>query len=409
MPRPSIAVLGGGVLGITNALALALMGARVTVYTRHRADTDQGRHRPLMASLYPAASVIPHRVTVDDVVAHMRDSQACFEVLRRSGTCGVRLQRHYEVFETPPNGPPDYAEAMHGFSMLPADGSGTPHVPRRPGVEAVFGWRFRTYVADPPTYLPRLFHLFEQLGGEITQRTLTRDALDDLSEDVLVNALGAGSRAVFPDDRPATFLRGCLVYADAPPTGRMPGPTPLASYNYTPTSDVYPTHDGTPGTLYVYPRLDAWVLGGSARPGRITPDGEWSGQPIAGPTRTVDGQTVPASVVETNAAILQQWTGHDVLSGRLRATFGVRYVRDPEDEGVCLRSEVINGRRVIHCHGHGGAGVTLSWSSACRVLRLLFQNNRVTNAFSPPSSSPSESEDVLLQHLFAVIQRCIGQ
>jgi D-amino-acid oxidase len=37
---------------------------------------------------------------------------------------------------------------------------------------------------------------------------------------------------------------------------------------------------------------------------------------------------------------------------------------------VRLEREELGGRTVIHCYGHGGAGVTLSWGCAAEVVGL---------------------------------------
>jgi D-amino-acid oxidase len=38
---------------------------------------------------------------------------------------------------------------------------------------------------------------------------------------------------------------------------------------------------------------------------------------------------------------------------------------------VRLESEVHGSSRVVHCYGHGGAGVTLSWGCADEVASLV--------------------------------------
>lgn len=409
MSQTSIAILGAGVSGATTAVVLALLGYDVTIYADHRADRCLGDDRPAFASLYPAASVIPHAVTVDDPVVHTRDAQACFEVLRRDGTFGVRRQLHYEVFEHPVNDP-DYAPALHGFERLPADGSGAPGVPRRPGAERVYGWSFDVYFAETPAYLPRLFDLIDVLDVDVRQRHVSRETLSEIPGDVLVNCLGAGSQTVFPDARPATFLRGLLVLADPPgpavhqPSGRF------FSYNYTPSASCYSTATGEPAGVYAYPRTDAWVLGGTKQSGRRTDDGDWMGEPVVGSTTEVSGYDVPDPVLDVNAQILRDLTGLDPLATSRRAICGYRYARDLHGEGVRLGIEedpgVHGGRPVIHNAGHGGAGVTLSWSCAARVAGRLLAHTKRPAAPSLPSHAPVAGS--LQSTLSTVIGRLSG-
>lgn len=376
------------------------------MYARHRADRCLGDDRPAFASLYPAASVIPHAVTVDDPSAHTRDAQACFEVLRRDGTFGVRRQLHYEVFERPVDDP-DYASALTNYQRLPSDGSGAPGVPRRSGADRVYGWSFDVYFAETPAYLPRLFDLLGALNVEIEKRHVTRDTLPDVPGDVLVDCLGAGSRTVFPDPRPATFLRGLLVLADPPGPAVHLSSGRRFSYNYTPSASCYRTADGDPAGVYAYPRSDAWVLGGTKQPGRLNDEGTWEGDPVVGPTTQISGYAVPTPVLDVNAQILRDLTGLDPSSTPRRAICGYRYARDVQDQGVRLGEEEgadagLN-RPVIHNAGHGGAGVTLSWSCAARLARVLL--SRTGRPSLPPRSAHAPVTARLRTALTAVVEQ----
>jgi glycine/D-amino acid oxidase-like deaminating enzyme len=364
----SVGILGGGVNGVTTGLLLQLLGYGTCIYTRRRADAARGEPVPAFASLYPAASIIPHAVTVDDPARHLALAQSFFEILRQSGSCGVRLQRHFELFERPTPTPP-YADATHDFERLPEDGTAADGIPRRPGADAVFGWRFRCYFAETPTYLARLFALYETAGGQIETRDLSREDLKTLPEDAFVNALGAGGPSLFADDRPRSFLRGTLVHV-APP-GPLLHHGEVVSYNYAPSFAAYPTAHDEPGGLYVYPRTDTWLLGGSKRPGSLDEAGRWTGEPLACETTSIGGQDVPAPIVRENAAILNRLLGVDITQQSMRATVGYRFARDLQGDGVRLDTSAVDDRLVVHNYGHGGAGVTLSWSCAVEVARHL--------------------------------------
>lgn len=383
----SVAILGGGVNGVTTGLLLQLLGYGTAIYTRRRADAARGEDVPTFASLYPAASIIPHAVTVDDPAHHFDLSQSFFEVLRQSGTCGVRLQRHFELFESPTS-PPDYLSSAHDVDLLPETGTDAPGIPRRPAADAVYGWRYRCYFAETPTYLARLFALYETTGGRVKERTLTRDGLADLPEDAFVNALGVGGPRLFEDDRPHSVLRGTLVHVSPP--GPVLHEGEMVSYNYRPSPEAYPTPDGTPGGLYVYPRSDAWLLGGSKRPGTLDGDDQWSGPPLACDTMRVSGREIPAPIVRENASILQELLDVDVTRHPMQSTVGYRFARDLDGEGVRLDTDSADDRLVVHNYGHGGAGVTLSWSCAVRVAHTLHDhglNGGVPLSLSGPDVS----------------------
>ena len=99
------------------------------------------------------------------------------------------------------------------------------------------------------------------------------------------------------------------------------------------------------GPTYVVPRSDAVVVGGTDE------DGDWS--------RTPSPETAADDPGARHPAGARRWPA----PGSSRHRVGLRPVR-PE---VRLEAE----GRVVHCYGHGGAGVTLSWGCADEVTRLV--------------------------------------
>lgn len=418
----SISVLGGGVSGITSATVLTLLGHEVRVYTDRRADHAYGSHAPMMASLYPAASVIPHAVTVDNPAAHLADSQALFDVFRSEPLFGIRQQLHFEMFEpgARPNGvaDPSYAPALRNFTRCtasltpsPSSAGASPTPPLRSDAHGASGWCFEVTFVETPRYYDALFSLFEKLGGTIQHMHITPDRVQQLPGDVFVNALGGAASAVFPDPRPASYLRGVLLLVDSPglPHHRDTG-RPF-SYNYTLDPSVYATENGSAAGVYAYPRRDVWVLGGTKQNGNIV-NGEWTGESMTADVVSIPGLDggsdvkVPRPIIELNDQLLHDLTGVSILDREMRATFGYRYARDLGGDGVRLgTTQTRDGRLIVHNTGHGGAGVTLSWSCALRVARSV----QAWVGCSVDSASSADAKPTiartLQQHILNHLQR----
>jgi D-amino-acid oxidase len=186
------------------------------------------------------------------------------------------------------------------------------------------GWTFTAPVVEMPVYLRWLVAEIERRGG-----TLTRMALQSLplGADAVVNASGLGARLMATD---ASLLpvRGQVVYVDQVGLDRW-------------------WLDAS-GPVYVVPRSKDIVVGGT------DDEGEWD--------RTPDPD-VAKQVLERAVALVPELARARVRGHRV----GLR----PARAQVRLEAEDVAGTRVVHCYGHGGAGVTLSWGCADEVAALV--------------------------------------
>jgi D-amino-acid oxidase len=179
-------------------------------------------------------------------------------------------------------------------------------------------WSFVTPVVDMSRYLTWLALRVVDAGA-----TITRIALSRLPEGPLVvNCSGLGSR-LLASDTTTTPVRGQVVVVD------QVGLTDWWLDGAAPT--------------YVIPRPDDIVLGG-------TDDaGEWDRRPAP---------ATAADIVARATALVPEISQARVL----RHKVGLRPARP------AVRLERVGD--VIHCYGHGGAGVTLSWGCAEDVATL---------------------------------------
>lgn len=201
-----------------------------------------------------------------------------------------------------------------------------PDLTRAAGVRSPYvdGWSFVTPVVEMPVYLRWLATRVEDLGG-----TITRSALHGLpAAEVVVNAAGLGAR-LMADDPAVAPVRGQVVYVEQFGLDRW-----------------WLDEDGP---TYVVPRHRDIVVGGTDG------EGDWNLSPAP---------EIAAEILDRAAVLVPEVATAKVL----RHKVGLR----PARPAVRLeREELPGGRAVVHCYGHGGAGVTLSWGCADEVAALV--------------------------------------
>jgi D-amino-acid oxidase len=106
--------------------------------------------------------------------------------------------------------------------------------------------------------------------------------------------------------------------------------------------------NGPEDLCYVVPRSNDVVVGGTSQPDN------WD--------LAVDDKTA-GSILDRAAALIPQLRKAKVIKHRV----GLR----PARPSVRCESVRTGDRNVIHCYGHGGSGVTLSWGCADEVLALV--------------------------------------
>ncbi len=306
----TVAVVGGGVIGLTCALELARAGHRVTGRTADPVEATP--------SAGAAAIWFPYRAApADAVLRWAAASLATFTALADRPGTGVALRPGTVVHRTPG---PDlwWAPAVTGHR--PATGDELP-----PGAPA--GTRCTLPVVDMARYLPWLRDSAAAAGVEIVLRRV--DSLAEMPGDVVVLAAGLGSGPL-AGDLSGVPVQGQVVRLAAPGV-----------------TDWVLDEENPAGLTYVVPRGDDVVCGGTA---------------VDGATGTEPDPAVERAVLDRACALVPALRGAPVLS---RAV-GLR----PGRPTVRLDRTSVGGRPVIACYGHGGAGVTLSWGCAADVVAL---------------------------------------
>jgi D-amino-acid oxidase len=186
------------------------------------------------------------------------------------------------------------------------------------------GLRFTAPVVDMSVHLPWLADRLRTLSGRIERATVR--SLDELDADAVVNCAGLGARELAADAS-LRAVRGQIVRVAAPDV----------------TEWLVDQRDAE-RLVYVVPRESDVVLGGTAQ------EGDEDSEPDPATTEAIR---------ERCAAIVPAVRDAPIVS----VAVGLR----PARPSVRLEGE----GRVVHCYGHGGAGVTLAWGCAVEVAALL--------------------------------------
>ncbi len=308
--RPRVLVIGAGVVGLSCAVRLVEDGFDVHVLAR---DLPLETTSAVAAALwYPYRADPPHLVagwarTTYDELLRIVDADADAGVSVRWGTELLRERR-----PDPWWAPAVAALDRVGRNRLP-DGW-------------TDGWRFPAPVADMTAYLPWLARRLERAGGTLTRAAVP--ALPDAS--LVVNCTGLAARALARDGT-VTPVRGQVVVVEQ---------VGLDEWLLAGAAEPEPT--------YVIPRRKEIVVGGTAC------EGNWDREPDDETARRLLARAV---------ALEPRLRGARVLGSRV----GLR----PARPTVRLEAERRDGRSVVHCYGHGGAGITLSWGCADEVCALV--------------------------------------
>jgi D-amino-acid oxidase len=330
-----ITVVGAGVIGLTSAVRLAEAGHQVDVLARElpletTSATAGGLWLPFLAE--PVRAVARwSRLTLEALLELAADPSGTGPItgvaVREGYLLGARPghARPGPTTESPQShgGPPaqtrpDWAEGLDSRLELAPIANPTP---AHSG-----GWHLRVPLVDMRLYLPYLVGRLQAADGTLTRLPLT--ALP--SKGVVVNATGLAARALAAD--PSVHpVRGQVVWLT------NPGLTTWWSDTSHPTS-----------LTYVIPHAQHVVVGGTSE------DGDFSTTP--------DEQTANRILARARELVPALRTA-SVLQHRV----GLRPARPT------VRLETVRGREgtVVHCYGHGGSGVTLSWGCADDVLAAV--------------------------------------
>ncbi|HEX4057237.1 MAG TPA: FAD-dependent oxidoreductase [Galbitalea sp.] len=311
-----VIVVGAGVIGMTCAYELARAGHSVTILADATAQAS--------VSAVAGGLWFPYKA---------KSADGSTDILKRS------LDRFHELSEVAGT-PVEIREGTFVVRSADQDTSWADVAPwhreARPDElpsGATRGIRSALPMVDTPRYLVWLEARCREIGVKFRD-----EVVHDIEATIAVTRAGAvvvaaglRSAELLGDDDSAYPIRGQVLKL------RNPG-----------LRDWLLDDENPAGMTYVLPRIDDVVCGGTSDAGEV--DITWN-------------TGVEAGILERVIAAVPALEGQEIV-GR---AIGLRPARPT------LRVGLVDGHSVpvIACYGHGGAGITLSWGSAERVVELL--------------------------------------
>jgi D-amino-acid oxidase len=314
--RLDIIVVGCGVSGLTTGLALVEAGYQVRIVSRDLPWQT--------TSAVAAAYWYPYKAFPEDRVLAWgaRTLDRLYELVDQPDS-GVAIRPFTDLFEKEvPD--PWWKEAVRVFRRA------TPDELRKGYVD---GFTAEAPLAETPVYLDFLLRRFRDKGGVLDHRPEGIRTLTELCapDTLIVNCTGLGSRKLLGDEE-LYPIRGQVVRVT------NPGLT-----------DGFLDESGRLALTYIVPRRVDVVLGGTAE------DNEWG---------TDADPAVMREILSKCLELEPRLRGQQVLGTRV----GLR----PARSAVRLEIEETEvGCPLVHNYGHGGAGFTLSWGCAEKVVELV--------------------------------------
>ncbi|KAM3930369.1 D-aspartate oxidase [Leptodactylus fuscus] len=325
MERIRVAVIGGGLVGLSTALCIteSLPQCSVTVISESWSPYTTGD--------VAAGCLIPHTYPDTSLQQQKEWFKETFDYLFKiansseAGEAGIYLLSGWQIFKSAPKETyPFWWQTVLGFHVM-----NEVELAKFPSY--TFGQAFTTIKCQASRYLPWMEKRFKGNGGYLETRKVNN--VWDLygTYNVVVNCSGLGSRDLF-HDQSIYPVKGQVVEVNAPWIKHF-------------------IRDGD-GNTYIYPGISHVTLGGTRQ------KDDWSCLPNAQASKGILDRCCQLEPSLHDASVIQEKAGLRPTRSSLRV-----------EKDILIKDE--KQLLVIHNYGHGGGGFSFHWGTAKTATKIL--------------------------------------
>ncbi len=313
--KKPITILGGGVSGLTTGVLLLEQGFDVTIIAE---EVAQNTVSSIAAAIwFPYAAKPVEKVNEWSKVTYQK-----FEELSKIEHSGVSFVP-FSVIEQNDDRP-DWLTALPSSIVIQKEQQNISD-------KECISYTMLLPLIETPIYLRYLQSEFSRLGGNFIQKRITKISDLDLNS-ITVNCIGLGSKQLFNDSE-VFPIQGQVVKLS--PSSSIQG-----------FSFEFPFDEFSDELVYVIPRKDCIVVGGSAKENQYS---------------TTPSETLKKRILERAMSVKPELQNLEIQ----QTVVGLRPGR------TSVRLEWDTEHPIIHNYGHGGAGYTVSWGCAESVYDLI--------------------------------------
>jgi len=312
--KPTIAIIGRGVIGLTCAEIFLENGFNVHIFSKDDHEST--------ASMGAGAYWWPHKAYPAKRVAKWAKTTFLkYKTLSSDKNTGVIMHLHHRICSIED-------ETTYALDLIDKWSSFDATIL---GIDTSNSYSAEVPLIDVSIYMPWLEKRVAILGAvfHIKELQSIRDLAGEYT--VVINCSGLGAKSLANDDE-VYPIRGQIVKLEKPKK------LDTSFRHVTSTSSL---------TL-ILPRFNDCVLGGTS---------------LENSYSTVVDENITNEIIERCSQIVPELRNSKILSTNTALRPGRKSVR--------LESEVYDGRIVIHNYGHGGSGYTVSYGCAEEVYKLV--------------------------------------